>query len=138
MVAGLIIGAVALFYFKDPRQQKQDPTNSSTITYAEEDQLFHLQLQRLPQFIQARIDNWEYLRNGLSDLEDFFDFMLPTHATRHRSRRSGASISKNVCHWLESSPRSTKSPVLIRKSDLIGVIARTTAACAASSLRLSP
>lgn len=40
-----------------------------------------VQINKLPQFIQARIDNWEYLRKGLSDLEEFFDFMLPTHAT---------------------------------------------------------
>ncbi len=40
-----------------------------------------VQLQKLPRFIQARIDNWEYLRRGLRDCEPFFDFMLPTHAT---------------------------------------------------------
>jgi hypothetical protein len=48
LVVGLMIGAVALFYLKDPRQQKHDPNSvSSTITYAEEDQLFHLQRERL-------------------------------------------------------------------------------------------
>lgn len=40
-----------------------------------------IQLTRLPQFVQARIHNWEYLRKGLNDCSDFFDFMLPTHAT---------------------------------------------------------
>jgi len=40
-----------------------------------------VQLTRLPQFIQARIDNWEYMRRGLRDCEEFFGFMLPTHAT---------------------------------------------------------
>jgi CDP-6-deoxy-D-xylo-4-hexulose-3-dehydrase len=39
------------------------------------------QLKKLPRFIQARIDNWNYLRAGLADLGEFFDFMLPTHAT---------------------------------------------------------
>jgi len=39
------------------------------------------QLKKLPSFIQARIDNWEYLRRGLDDLSEFFSFMLPTHAT---------------------------------------------------------
>lgn len=39
------------------------------------------QLKKLPQFIQARVDNWNYLRAGLADLEEYFDFMLPTHAT---------------------------------------------------------
>ncbi len=40
-----------------------------------------VQLRRLPSFIQARKDNWEYLRKGLAGLEAFFDFSLPTHAT---------------------------------------------------------
>lgn len=39
------------------------------------------QLKKLPQFVQARIDNWNYLRAGLAPLEEFIEFMLPTHAT---------------------------------------------------------
>jgi len=39
------------------------------------------QLKKLPAFIQARMDNWEYLRAGLAGLEEFFQFQLPTHAT---------------------------------------------------------
>ena len=39
------------------------------------------QLKKLPAFIQARMDNWEYLRARLADLEEFFQFQLPTHAT---------------------------------------------------------
>lgn len=39
------------------------------------------QLKRLPEFIQARIHNWDYLRRGLAGYGEFFDFMLPTHAT---------------------------------------------------------
>jgi CDP-6-deoxy-D-xylo-4-hexulose-3-dehydrase len=39
------------------------------------------QLKRLPAFIEARKRNWEVLRRGLADLEEFFDFSLPTHAT---------------------------------------------------------
>ena len=39
-----------------------------------------MQLRRLPSFIQARIENWNFLRRELSDLEDVLDFMLPTHA----------------------------------------------------------
>jgi CDP-6-deoxy-D-xylo-4-hexulose-3-dehydrase len=39
------------------------------------------QLKRLPSFIEARKHNWETLRRGLADLEEFFEFSLPTHAT---------------------------------------------------------
>ena len=39
------------------------------------------QLKKLPAFIEARKQNWETLRRGLADLEEFFDFTLPTHAT---------------------------------------------------------
>jgi CDP-4-dehydro-6-deoxyglucose reductase, E1 len=39
------------------------------------------QLKKLPSFIQARKENWETLRRGLSGLEEFFEFSLPTHAT---------------------------------------------------------
>jgi CDP-6-deoxy-D-xylo-4-hexulose-3-dehydrase len=40
------------------------------------------QLKKLPAFIEARKRNWEILRAGLADLEDVFEFTLPTHATR--------------------------------------------------------
>lgn len=39
-----------------------------------------VQLKRLPAFIEARKRNWEYLRRGLADLEEFIEFALPTHA----------------------------------------------------------
>ncbi len=39
------------------------------------------QLKKLPAFIKARKDNWDYLRAGLADLEEFIEFSLPTHAT---------------------------------------------------------
>jgi len=39
------------------------------------------QLKKLPAFIQARKENWEYLRRGLAQLEEFIEFSLPTHAT---------------------------------------------------------
>jgi CDP-6-deoxy-D-xylo-4-hexulose-3-dehydrase len=52
------------------------------------------QLQKLPDFIEARSRNWEYLRFGLSDLEDVFDFSLPTHATTwHKSSTLGSGLS---------------------------------------------
>jgi len=39
------------------------------------------QLKKLPAFIEARKRNWEILRAGLGDLQDVFEFSLPTHST---------------------------------------------------------
>ena len=39
------------------------------------------QLKKLPAFVQTRVDNWNKLRAGLADLEEFIQFQLPTHAT---------------------------------------------------------
>ncbi len=39
------------------------------------------QLKRLPEFSQARRENWQTLRAGLDDLGEFFAFSLPTHAS---------------------------------------------------------
>lgn len=40
-----------------------------------------VQIHRLPEFIEARKDNWEALRSGLHGLEEYLEFALPTHAT---------------------------------------------------------
>jgi len=40
-----------------------------------------VQMEKLPSFIETRSRNWEILRRGLADLEGFFSFSLPTHAT---------------------------------------------------------
>ena len=40
-----------------------------------------VQLKRLPQFIEARKQNWETLRQGLAEHEDVLEFSMPTHAT---------------------------------------------------------
>ena len=40
-----------------------------------------VQLRRLPQFIEDRKLNWHALRRGLSELDDFLEFALPTHST---------------------------------------------------------
>ncbi len=40
------------------------------------------QLKKLAAFIEMRKQNWETLRVGLADLEDVFEFTLPTHAVR--------------------------------------------------------
>jgi CDP-4-dehydro-6-deoxyglucose reductase, E1 len=60
-----------------------------------------VQMEKLPQFIQARIDNWEYLRRNLDDCSEFFDFMLPTHATAWTKNgfEWDSSGHKTVCSW---------------------------------------
>lgn len=40
------------------------------------------QLRKLPNFIQARVANWNHLRAALAAVEEFLEFQLPTHATR--------------------------------------------------------
>jgi len=60
------------------------------------------QLKKLPAFVQARIDNWNYLRAALADLEEFFTFMLPTHATGWRPVNSEFT-------WDDSGHRTTPS-----------------------------
>ena len=61
-----------------------------------------VQLGRLPEFINARKENWEILRRGLAELEDVLDFALPTHATKWDEEngygwdRSGC---RSDCSW---------------------------------------
>jgi CDP-6-deoxy-D-xylo-4-hexulose-3-dehydrase len=60
------------------------------------------QLKKLPAFVQARIDNWNYLRAGLADLEEFLDFQLPTHATAWSAAHGyswDTSGHKTDCSW---------------------------------------
>jgi CDP-4-dehydro-6-deoxyglucose reductase, E1 len=59
------------------------------------------QLRKLPDFIQARIDNWNTLRKGLADLEEFFTFHLPTHATGWTPQGFtwDASGHRTECSW---------------------------------------
>ena len=59
------------------------------------------QLKKLPSFVQARLDNWNYLRQGLAGLEEFFDFMLPTHATAWTPNgfQWDASGHRTECSW---------------------------------------
>ena len=56
------------------------------------------QLRKLPAFIEARSRNWEYLRTGLADLEDIFDFSLPTHATAWK-KPSTLSTGPSTFSW---------------------------------------
>jgi len=55
-----------------------------------------VQLKRLPEFIEARKQNWETLRCGLADLEDVLEFALPTHATGW-DRETGFSWDDTGC-----------------------------------------
>jgi len=56
------------------------------------------QLRKLPGFIEARKQNWEYLRAGLADMEEFFDFSLPTHAIdwMKRDEREGGNTGGSI------------------------------------------
>lgn len=60
-----------------------------------------VQLKKLPMFIEKRKQNWIYLRKGLATLEEFFDFMLPTHAVSWNGEgfdwdKTGC---KSECSW---------------------------------------
>src|SRR5471032_1067127 len=60
------------------------------------------QLERLPDFVKARKHNWDYLRRGLADLGEFFEFTLPTHATAWSSGAGftwDASGARSECSW---------------------------------------
>jgi len=60
------------------------------------------QIKKLPAFIEARKKNWEYLRQGLADLEHIFEFSLPTHA-KSWAPKSGftwdGSGCQTDCSW---------------------------------------
>ncbi len=60
-----------------------------------------VQLSRLPEFIQARRSNWEYLRSGLDELQEVFEFGLPTHAVER--------IGDGEYRWDSSGSRSEPS-----------------------------
>jgi CDP-6-deoxy-D-xylo-4-hexulose-3-dehydrase len=68
------------------------------------------QLTRLDAFGRARRANWNYLRRGLDDLGEFFEFMLPTHAR---------AWTKTGFRWDDSGCRSDPSwfgfMLLVRK-----------------------
>lgn len=70
------------------------------------------QLKKLPAFIEARKQNWETLRVGLADLEDVFEFTLPTHATRWLppAERSGTAGSVSTPPSSAPSSGSAEAP----------------------------
>ncbi len=61
-----------------------------------------VQLHRLPEFIEARKQNWETLRRGLAAHEDVLEFALPTHATDWDPQRGFSwddSGCRSDCSW---------------------------------------
>jgi CDP-6-deoxy-D-xylo-4-hexulose-3-dehydrase len=66
------------------------------------------QLKKLPAFIGARKRNWETLRAGLADLEDVFEFSLPTHATAWQPPATRHSLP---CHAGVAQREGGSSPV---------------------------
>ena len=60
------------------------------------------QLKKLDNFVEARKQNWQTLRRGLAELEDIFEFALPTHATEWNQDGSfswDGSGCKSTCSW---------------------------------------
>jgi len=64
------------------------------------------QLKKLPAFVEARKKNWEHLRRGLDPLGDFFEFMLPAHATAWNPPDSGLRTPDSAFTWDNSGHRS--------------------------------
>lgn len=58
------------------------------------------QLEKLPAFVETRKRNWQYLRKGLAEFEEFFEFSRPTHA---------GSWSENGFKWDASGCRTDPS-----------------------------
>ena len=61
-----------------------------------------VQLRRLPEFIEARKQNWEILRRGLASNQETLEFALPTHATSWDPEQGfswDASGCRTNCSW---------------------------------------
>ena len=61
-----------------------------------------VQLRRLPEFIEARKQNWETLRRGLESHDDVLEFALPTHATAWDPKQGfswDGSGCRTDCSW---------------------------------------
>ena len=60
------------------------------------------QLKKLPDFIEARKRNWQFLRKGLAELENYIEFSLPTHATGWNADGSfswDGTGNRTACSW---------------------------------------
>ncbi len=62
------------------------------------------QLKKLPAFIQARMDNWNFLRTALADLEEFIEFQLPTHATGWAGKSEIGNRKSEMASWFNWDP----------------------------------
>ena len=61
-----------------------------------------VQLKRLPHFIEARKQNWNYLIEGLKKYSEYIHFALPTHATTYIGPSSfewDNTDCRTVCSW---------------------------------------
>ena len=61
-----------------------------------------VQIRRLPEFIEARKQNWQTLRKGLAEFAEVFEFALPTHATGWDPRQGfswDATGCRTDCSW---------------------------------------
>jgi CDP-6-deoxy-D-xylo-4-hexulose-3-dehydrase len=59
------------------------------------------QLKKLPAFVEARQRNWSVLRAGLADLDEYFNFSLPMHATQSKDNGFAwdATGCRTQCSW---------------------------------------
>lgn len=78
-----------------------------------------VQIGKLPSFIEARKQNWNYLRENLDQFSEFFEFSLPTHAKSWRSEgftwdNTGC---RTECSWFGFMLR-IKETAPFRSSDL--------------------
>jgi len=79
-----------------------------------------VQLRRLPEFIEARKQNWEILRRGLAAHEDVLEFALPTHATGWDPEQGfswDGSGCRTDCSWF-GFKIAVKSGALFSRTDL--------------------
>ena len=79
-----------------------------------------VQLRRLPEFIEARKQNWEMLRRGLAAHEDVLEFALPTHATSWDTQNGfswDSSGCRTDCSWF-GFKISVKSSAVFSRTEL--------------------
>jgi CDP-6-deoxy-D-xylo-4-hexulose-3-dehydrase len=83
-----------------------------------------VQLRRLPEFIEARKQNWETLRRGLAAHESVFEFALPTHATAWSAEAGfswDSSGCRTDCSWF-GFKIAVKSNTSFSRTDLARVL----------------